>query len=251
MTPDLVMIPGFMGQASDFDELVKILSPAIRCHVIELVGLTPEQDHSFIDAVEFWLTSISANLPKTFYLYGYSQGGRLAMTIEDCLNRLSPQRVRALFLESAHPGLNCRHIRQQRLSSDAQWAKRFRKAKKEHALGVLLRDWYAQAVFNNLNQQQIDALIGSKLRLDSEQLAMQLEIFGLGRQPDYSTVIARLPIPVYYFSGQLDKKFTDIGAALKGVDHCIAPAGHNIHFEQPQWLASHIARLVQDNVNKV
>ncbi|SMF41530.1 2-succinyl-6-hydroxy-2,4-cyclohexadiene-1-carboxylate synthase [Alteromonadaceae bacterium Bs31] len=244
MTPVLIMLPGFMGQSRDFDSLIALLSPGIRCIVLKL-PYNCDGTLSFSALVESWFKAQRRELPKEFYLYGYSLGGRLAMAISQYLQQNEPEALKGLMLESAHPGLCSDKERAQRLQQDTDWAGRFRATKTGEQFKQTLLEWYRQPVFCNLSVEQIEKHINSKQALCAKQLGNQLEMLSLGRQANYGDLLSRLKLPVWYFSGKLDRKFTAIGQKLDGVSHYVADdTGHNIHFEKADWLAGQINEIL-------
>lgn len=239
----LVFLPGFMGQANDFSEVIQHLAPHAECHVLELPQAvnTPQV---FEEIVTTWFKTIRHTLPARFYLYGYSLGGRLAMAIAEYLRLEEPKALQGLFLESAHPGLQNASESFRRLQWDSAWAKAFG----YEPLPVVLSRWYQQSVFHGLPAEDIHRLIAQRKKLNGKALATQIIQFSLGWQPDYRAVLADETLPVTYFSGERDQKFTTLGQQLQGVRHCVAEGlSHNIHFQSPAWIAEQIIHRLKES----
>jgi len=253
MSLNLVLMPGFMGKASDFDALQKALPAQVACTVLDL----PRVDDTQLDfrvLVHRWFAQQRPALPAKFHLYGYSLGGRLAMAAAEYLQAEEPGALHSLILESANPGLKTDAEKQQRLAQDKAWAARFSPLVELNDGGPInevLQAWYQQPVFSHLTTAQIDALIIAKRTLSGGLLAKQLMAFSLGRQPNFTAVLKELALPVTFFAGDKDIKFSAIGQSLTGVAFRPAEnAGHNIHFEQPVWLAKQITSLLMKKVEK-
>ncbi|WP_075184558.1 alpha/beta fold hydrolase [Teredinibacter haidensis] len=238
----LVLIPGFMGQESDFDALINALPKTIQPIVLPLPPVN-DGPEVFDAGIAHWFYDIRKQLPEHFYLFGYSLGGRIAMALVSLLKKNEPKTVQGLFLESAHPGLETDDERKARLHHDRQWAYAF---ECESLQEVLLR-WYKQPVFSDVSLEQQRTLIHSKKNMSGKYLARQLMHFSLGTQPNYRECLRHAACPVYYFSGRDDKKFTDIGTGLRGINSIVVEGcGHNIHFQNPAWMAGEISKILSE-----
>ncbi len=91
--------------------------------------------------------AIGANQIDSYYLIGYSLGGRIAMYYT-C--QFQPTKLKGLIVEGANVGLTQPTDRLLRIKYDQSWAKRFRC----EPMDSVLSDWYQQAVFDDLSAQQ-------------------------------------------------------------------------------------------------
>ncbi|WP_428240321.1 alpha/beta fold hydrolase [Gynuella sp.] len=242
----LVMIPGFLGRASDFSELRSTLPATIECHCLELprIAIDPLTD-SFHNIVQHWFRQQADRLPDRFVLLGYSLGARLAMSLCQHLMLVSPQRLQGLILESGNFGAQSLAERHQRWIHDQAWAQRFA----TEPMSQVLSDWYAQNVFASLQADQIKRLITAKQSLDGTLVARQLLALSVARQPDFSAAMQQLRLPFFFLSGKNDAKYTRLGQTLGAARHRVANhCGHNIHFEDPQWFAATLTHLI-DSMN--
>ena len=81
-------------------------------------------------------------------------------------------------------------------------------------------------------QQQIQR---RRLLNSPHALAFTLEGSGQGSMPHVGHRLSELTMPVCYISGELDTKYTAIGAQYFGDVHRIVPqVGHNVHVEAPE-----------------
>lgn len=224
----LVLLHGFMGQASTFDRIVQALDrPTLALDLGE--PLTPSETPSAsLDAEAARL--LKAIDTPVFDLLGYSLGGRVALHMA----RRAPERVERLILESANPGLPSTADRVARIEHDARWAERIRTQWPR-----VLEAWYQQPVFVSLGQTPLrEKLIQDKSNQDPERAARQLESWSVGRQADHWSFLEERKAPTLFISGEMDARYASIGerlAAASGrIQHIsIAGAGHVVHREQP------------------
>jgi len=249
----LVMLPGFMGTKTDFNTLSLLLGEQFECMplvlgeqpVTEQRSVSAEGD-PFEEAVNQWFQQFHMQLPESFYLYGYSMGGRMALALASQMQQQQPGRIKGLFLESAHPGLQSDTEKKRRQQGDECWVT----ALKERPLNDVLRDWYAQPVFSGLQEAQVEQLIASKAHLNAAILQEQLQIFGLSQQRDYRSFLHQATVKhgltVHFFAGGKDEKFRQLGAGLRGPQlHIAEHCGHNIHFEDARWMANAIQSTIE------
>jgi len=249
----LVLLPGFLGEASDFGRVIEHLPPQIKCQVLSIPSGFSEQTldwASFENALDKWFKKVQPSLPQRFYLYGYSMGGRLAMGLAKQIAQRSTSVLQGLILEDAHIGLATQEQKAARWEHDRKWAERFAL----ETLSQVLEDWYRQPVFKNLTQAAIQQRVNTKKKLESSMLSQQLLTFSLAKQPDYHSLLSDSRFPIWYISGANDIKFTAIGAELNNhlstkndnsFSHIIAQNhGHNVHLENPIWLAQTLMALL-------
>jgi 2-succinyl-6-hydroxy-2,4-cyclohexadiene-1-carboxylate synthase len=225
----LVLLHGFLGQASTFDRIVAALDrPVLPLDLGEPSSITDQLSASLEAEADRLLDAIEA---PSFDLLGYSLGGRVALHIAE----RAPDRVDRLILESAHPGLPSDQEREERRRHDARWAGRIREQWPD-----VLDDWYRQSVFASLLGSELrQMLIEDKSTSDPVRAARQLEAWSLGRQADHWSFLEERKGPTLFISGEMDPRYSAIGerlAAASGpIRHIpIAGAGHVVHREQPE-----------------
>lgn len=175
-------------------------------------------------------TVIYAVAGERYALMGYSMGARLAL-----LYALEhPHEVTHLILESGSVGIEEEGERQDRYVADRALAERIR----ARDITWFRETWAKLDIFKTQQslppkvQQQIQ---GRRLLNSPHALAFTLEGSGQGSMPYVGHRLGELPMPVCYISGELDTKYTAIGAQYFGDAHRIVPqVGHNVHVEAPE-----------------
>ena len=126
LLPTVVLLHGFTGTSSTWDEVSALLEGKFKVVAVDLTGhgktSIPSDSSRYsmaeqIDDLEALFAEM--NLIK-FTLIGYSMGGRIALAYTNKY----PERVTSLLLESASPGLKTEHERIERKAADALLAKR-------------------------------------------------------------------------------------------------------------------------------
>ena len=164
---------------------------------------------------------------ERYALMGYSMGARLAL-----LYALEyPKEVTHLVLESGSVGIEDEEERQDRYLADIALGNRIR----EKDIQWFSETWAKLDIFKT--QQSLPAKVQLQIQrrrlLNSPHaLAFTLEGSGQGSMPYVGHRLSELTMPVCYISGELDTKYTAIGAEYFGDVHCIVPqVGHNVHVE--------------------
>ena len=167
---------------------------------------------------------------ERYALMGYSMGARLALlyTLE------YPEEVSHLVLESGSVGIEDKVARQERYFADKALGNRIR----EQDIQWFSETWAKLDIFKTQQslpvkvQQQIQR---RRLLNSPHALAFTLEGSGQGTMPYVGHRLSELTMPVCYISGELDTKYTAIGAQYFGDVHRIVPqVGHNVHVEAPE-----------------
>ena len=185
------------------------------------------------------LDRLEALAPAEFVLAGYSMGGRLALA----LALRHSERVRALVLVSASPGLADGEERAARHAADEALADRI------EAIGVeaFAREWAAQPLFAGQSEEVAALAHEDRLRRSAAEHAAQLRGLGTGVMPPLWDRLGELTMPVTLVVGARDTKFLAIAwrMAERLPDAevvVVAGAGHAVALEAPQAVADAIAR---------
>lgn len=166
---------------------------------------------------------------ERYALLGYSMGARIALlyTLEYL------HEVTHLILESGSVGIEEEGERQARYVADRALAERIR----AHDITWFSETWAKLDIFRTQQglppkvQQQIQ---GRRLLNSPHALAFTLEGSGQGTMPYVGYRLGELTMPVCYISGELDAKYTAVGARYFGdVHHVVPQVGHNVHVEAP------------------
>lgn len=191
-----------------------------------------------MDIGPYTLSQMLSDLHRVIYavageryaLMGYSMGARLAL-----LYALEyPEEVTYLVLESGSVGIENEEARQERYVADQGLAERIR----AHDITWFSETWAKLEIFKTQQglpakmQQQIR---GRRLLNSPHALAFTLEGSGQGTMPYVGHRLSELTMPVCYISGELDTKYTAIGARYFGDAHrIVSQVGHNVHVEAPE-----------------
>ncbi|MBX6353102.1 MAG: 2-succinyl-6-hydroxy-2,4-cyclohexadiene-1-carboxylate synthase [Thermoflavifilum sp.] len=253
--PPLLLLHGFTGSADSWADLRARWQGRWRCIAVDLPGHgrtywpddgTPHAQALSMPAAAAGLAKLMKRLGCSRYaVLGYSLGGRTALALA-CHD---PQRVAALVLESASPGLRTPAERQARREQDealADWLE-------EHGIPAFVERWQALPLFASQERLSVavrDRQRAIRLAQSAQGLAQSLRGMGTGAQPPLWEVLPRLALPVLLVTGSLDAKFcaiaAEMAASLPAADHrVVAGAGHAVHLEVPETYAALVEEFLE------
>jgi 2-succinyl-6-hydroxy-2,4-cyclohexadiene-1-carboxylate synthase len=165
---------------------------------------------------------------------GYSMGGRLALQ----LAASAAERVSALMLESASPGIADPAERRRRAEADELLAE----ALERDGLEAFVDRWAGQPLFASQATLPADVrarVRDQRLRQRPIGLANSLRGLSAGRQAPVWDRLPALHVPTLLVVGALDEKYRALGRAmaeaLPRARLAVVPgAGHTVHLEQPR-----------------
>lgn len=235
--PAVLFLHGFMGSAVDWRDVTAALNESHRCLAVDLpghgssLGLPPETYTA--DGTARALLGLLGDLGLRHpAVVGYSMGGRLALY----LALRYPESCRALFLESASPGLRTEEERAARRKLDEERATRL---EREDFAGFL-EDWYRQPLFATLARDEplLRSTVEERLENDPRELARSLRGFGAGAQPSLWEDLPGLRVPALAVAGEEDARFVRVAGRMAEASGkvraaAIPDAGHNAHTEAP------------------
>ncbi|NQX96196.1 MAG: alpha/beta fold hydrolase [Erythrobacter sp.] len=253
MQPAGFFIPGFSEGTTRWQELL----PA-RWRVINQPG------HGLPPAAPYdeWLAQILESIratmearQETFWLGGYSMGGRLALQIVHQLAVQQPAllpRLRLLLL-STRTGLFTPSERSARRDKDAAIATRLRRDGLD-----AFSDWWSQVPvlqpYTPWSSDEIEGQRQERQQHNSETLATTLVTCSPGALPDMAPFIKTWRQAGLRSEGHCllvgandepyQEPMTAIAAALSSDLHAIADCRHAIHREQPAALNDILSRLI-------
>ncbi|MDW0116047.1 2-succinyl-6-hydroxy-2,4-cyclohexadiene-1-carboxylate synthase [Sporosarcina thermotolerans] len=244
--PTIIFLHGFTGSTATWREVREQFRGSYRTVSIDLTGhgktTIPEnpERYSMEEQIEDLNELIEQLSIQSFYLVGYSMGGRIALgyTIK------YPEHVRALILESASPGLKEELEREQRRNADALLAKKIT----ENGITSFVDKWENIPLFESqksLSEKKRQDVRTERLQQSEIGLANSLLGIGTGSQKSYWDELETLNTAVYLITGEFDAKFVAIAREMKNLvekcRHSIVPeVGHAIHVENPSIFATMI-----------
>jgi 2-succinyl-6-hydroxy-2,4-cyclohexadiene-1-carboxylate synthase len=231
--PAILFLHGFLGRGSDWLSAAQALAARHFCILPDLPGhgeassLRPPGETLSFQGIAARLVELLDSLQVARPgVVGYSE------------------RVAALVLESASPGIQDQNERQARARLDDQRADRIR------AVGMqqFLDEWVQMDLFQSLRQhpERLADLQRRRSRNHPEWAAQVIADLSPGRQPAVWDCLPGLDLPVCLLAGALDSKYTrlvlEMGALIPGAEVHISPdAGHNVHVERPEWVLQQLS----------
>ncbi len=246
--PPLLLLHGFTGSAAGWAALGAAWAPFFSTLAVDLPGHGRSGSPDAVAA--YTMAATVADLVAVLdragvaraHVLGYSMGGRVALA----LALAHPDRVGALVLESASPGLAEAGERVARVAADAALAERIRR----EGVPAFVDYWEALPLWASqarLSPDALAALRAGRLQNNPVGLANSLRGLGTGSQPPLWDRLGDLTAPTLLVAGGDDAKFSDLARQMAAsipdnelllVHH----AGHAVHLEQPAVFA----RLVRD-----
>lgn len=232
--PPVLLLHGFMGSASEWNEVVEALSAEHRFLIPDLpghgasTGLPYPDAYTMEGAAQSLVALLDAEGVDRCSAAGYSMGGRLALY----LALRHPRRVERLLLESASPGLATEDERAARRAADEKLAQRLETGD----LREFVEDWYRQPLFATLARDEplLRRTIEERLQNDPRELSCSLRAMGTGSQPPLWEELPSLSVSTLAVAGEEDVKFVaiarEMGHASVNVRAVVVlGAGHIVH----------------------
>ena len=240
----LVLLHGFTGSSETWDSLQRALASDAGAIAVDLTGHgrsgTPEDPARYAlprlaDDLACVLDALS--LHRAVVL-GYSLGGRAALH----LALRHPERVAALVLESASPGLVDPAERAARRAADAALAD----AIERDGVAAFVERWERLPLWASqatLPAETRAGLRAQRLRNHPRGLANSLRGAGAGVEPPVHERLGALDVPTLLIAGALDAKYVAIAESLERImprarGVVVPGAGHAVHLERPAAFAA-------------
>jgi 2-succinyl-6-hydroxy-2,4-cyclohexadiene-1-carboxylate synthase len=238
--PALVLLHGFTGAAGTWAGQLPALAARYSTVAVDMLGHGASEAPA--DPARYAIEHVSADVLAVLdrleirraAVLGYSMGGRAALYLATA----APERVTALVLESASPGIADASERAARVAQDDELA------------GVIERDgvaafvdrWERLPMFASqarLSDAARAAVRAQRVAQSARGLANSLRGLGQGTQPPLFDRLGALRMPVLLIAGALDGRYAALGRAMHeaipGSRLAVVPdAGHTVHLEQPE-----------------
>lgn len=175
---------------------------------------------------------------------GYSMGGRVALH----LALHAPERLWALVLESASPGIADAPERETRRKSDTALAEII----EQDGIAAFVNRWQVLPLFATQAQLSVairEALRRQRLDNNPQGLANSLRGLGAGMQESVLQRLGHVQVPALLLAGALDDKYCELACHMATVlphpQVAIVPeSGHAVHLERPLIFADTVQRFL-------
>jgi 2-succinyl-6-hydroxy-2,4-cyclohexadiene-1-carboxylate synthase len=249
--PPLVLLHGFTGSTETWAPLRATLETQ---HTVVAVDL-PGHGRSSVptDAARYALPRFADDLAAVLdaldfervALMGYSLGGRAALHFAV----RHPERLTALVVESASPGIVDPVARTKRVADDSALAAEIER----DGIETFVQRWETLPLWKSQRTLAADTravLRAQRLANDPFGMANSLRGAGAGAVDALGGELARLTMPTLVVAGALDAKYVAIGealaAAIAGARLAVVPeSGHAVHLEQPDALAALVLEWIR------
>lgn len=237
----VVFLHGFTQNAECIGAFGASLSHDNELLAVDLPGHGASAGLAGLAEADLWQTAdlVSDTTGPASYI-GYSMGGRIGLH----LALRHPEAVDALVLIGATAGISDDDLRAERARQDRETAERI------ELLGTpgFVAEWLAQPLFATLPPE--GRFEEARGRNDAVGLASSIRNVGTGSMEPLWDRLGEIRCPVLIISGELDSKFTELGA---GIAERIGPAatavvvagsGHSVHLEQPERCSELISKFL-------
>lgn len=255
-SPAIIFLHGFMGSSHDFLFFMKRLSREYFCIAFDLPGhgkslFKNNKKLLMLDSLYSVALLILEDIAKigieNFVLYGYSMGGRIAQEIA-----FLSKKVTLLLLESSSFGIIDKKERELRYRKDLCL---FDGVDTKETFIHFLKKWHALPLFQTLQHSpNLPSLIAAKQKNNIGELKQALKILSVGKQRYCLDSIEKLEIPIYYFYGEKDQKYSSVVRTLETKKIETLPfvhASHNIHFEFPEAFFKNFLTILEQNRGRI
>lgn len=238
--PPLLLLHGFTGAPSAWNEVARRLDPARRAIAWALPGHDPRRPIAAGTAFPEILGDLAGELEERadWHLAGYSMGARIALAL--LLER--PRVFSRASLIGVHPGLPTAAERAARRAEDRVWSDLLRR----EGIEAFAAAWESRPLFSSQGRAGAAALEAQRLvrrSHDPERLARALDGLGLGAMPDLLPRLGEIAVPLDLIVGAEDARFAALARRMLprlrfGNLVEIAAAGHNPLLERPEEVAA-------------
>lgn len=238
--PALVLLHGFTASAATWEPHMGEFARRYHTVAVDLLGhgLSDAPDDPRRYGIAHHVEDVVGVLDRLGIrrasVLGYSMGGRVALALAIA----APDRLSALVLESASPGLRDPEVRLTRAAQDAMLAD----AIERDGVEAFVDQWEQLPLFAthaSLPEGVRSALRALRLQNRAKGLANILRGFGQGAMMPMHDFLGGIRMPTLILAGALDRQYCEVGRDMSAripsaVLRIVEGAGHTIHLEQPE-----------------
>jgi 2-succinyl-6-hydroxy-2,4-cyclohexadiene-1-carboxylate synthase len=244
----LILLHGFLGSISDWDQIAQSLSKNFKVIIPDLPGFGGSKFFNLDNEINY--QKVSEELVKLIKhigiskinVCGYSMGGRVALS----LYFDNPDLISKLIIISANPGISEPSERTQRLEKDRQLADSITR----DGIKSFLIKWYNLPLFQSLKSHPklLEELIEKRIKDNDEKWVKKILIeLSPGNVPNLWPQLSSIKIPLLYMAGSLDLNYVQI---LKEIEQknlnfhtsIIENVGHNCYSED----ATSVIKIIEN-----
>jgi 2-succinyl-6-hydroxy-2,4-cyclohexadiene-1-carboxylate synthase len=238
--PALVLLHGFTGTAGTWAGQLPALAARYSTVAVDMLGHGASEAPA--DPARYGIEHVSADVLAVLdrleirraAVLGYSMGGRAALY----LAAAAPERVTALMLESASPGIADASERAARAAQDDELAGVIER----DGVAVFVDRWERLPMFASqarLPDAARAAVRAQRVAQSARGLANSLRGLGQGTQRPLFDRLGGLRMPVLLIAGALDGRYAALSRAMHEAIPAsrlavVPDAGHTVHLEQPE-----------------
>jgi 2-succinyl-6-hydroxy-2,4-cyclohexadiene-1-carboxylate synthase len=236
----ILFLHGFTGSLKDWVGVTKNIDSRFNIAILDFIGHgesdSPDDENlysteSIIEQIDLAINNITN---EKIILAGYSMGGRAALSYAI----QNQERLLALILESATPGITSQSLREERILNDKKLAKFIL----ENTIEEFIDYWMNIDLFESqksLPKDKIRLIRENKLGNNKIGLANSLKGFGTGKMPALFDNLKYIITKTLLISGEMDQKFSNINLHMSQLIKSsefieIREAGHNTHLEKEE-----------------
>ena len=234
----IVLVHGFTQTCETWDGITQQLKNEFELLAIDAPNHGDSSDVSL--NLESGARSIIEVGGEATYV-GYSMGGRFCLTAAFA----EPKTVKRLVLVSTSAGIEERDLRNKRLTSDEELAKRV----EQIGVAQFIDEWLTNPLFSGLTKKNNQRAI--RLKNTAIGLSSSLRLCGAGRQQPTWTKLNELDMPVLVMAGENDSKYVELAERMVqaiGTNarlQIVKNSGHTPHIEQENVFAESIRSFVK------
>ena len=248
----LLLLHGFTGSVETWEPFRTRFENAFRVAALDLPGHGGSSAPS--EAKRYSLPRFADDIARVLdalrmervALLGYSLGGRAALHFAV----MRPDRISALILESASPGIADEKLRQERRQSDEELAEFIER----EGITAFVDRWESLSLWEtqrSLSDEARSKLRRQRLANDVSGLANSLRGAGSAAHGSLERRLGEINVPTLLIAGALDTKYAGIARQMEqsmpDARALIVPeAGHAVHLEQPDAFASAVLDFLSE-----